>query len=234
MAASRGSLRARSLSGSSPTGRDARFAFCATRRDSERACLCVCAERGLQAPLGALAPIGPGRLGLGIRRSSSGVRGLEGSVFSWRFGAPRLVSVLFAGLLPVGFFSLTHSLFFRLLFSPLPPPSFYPSASSLDLFVSSLARSISGARGSFVFARESFRRLVGRSARPARREPFAVGAIVALRRRKRGAARRGGMASVPPPGRPTRGFDKRASRAMIRPPLLRCLRKAQAFGRRWG
>ena len=89
--------------------------------------------------------------------------GLEGSVFSWRFGAPRHVSVflrvscrLVFSLLPI----LSSFVFF---FSP-SPPSFYPSASSLDLFVSSLARSISGARGLFVFARESFRRLVGRFA----------------------------------------------------------------------
>lgn len=158
----------------------------------------------------------------------------------------------FCGSLACCFFSLFPLLFsFAFFFSP--HRYFYPSASSLDLFVSLLARSISGARAVHSFLRErTSGGWLGDLPTPAASPPGALlktpdvirpaCAPRALRRwrnrcfarRKRGSARRGGRASVPPPGRPTRGFDKRASRAMIRPSLWRCLRKAQAFGRRWG
>ena len=134
----------------------------------------------------------------------------------------------------------------RLVFSLLPILSsfvffFSPSLPSF-LSICLLTRSLSLLTRAQHFRRARFIRFcarelpaVGWAIRPA----FAPRALRRWRnrcfaRRKRGAARRGGRASVPPPGRPMRGFDKRASRAMIRPSLLRCLRKAQAFGRRWG
>ena len=157
----------------------------------------------------------------------------------------RVSCLLVFSLLPL----LSSFVFF---FSPTPPPLFIhlpPHSISQP----SHSRSAFPARAVYSFLRErASGGWLGDSPTPASPPPGALpttpGAIRpacaprAIRRwrnrcfarRKRGAARRGGRASVPPPGRPMRGFDKRASRAMIRPSLLRCLRKAQAFGRRWG
>ena len=123
------------------------------------------------------------------------------------------------------------------IFSPLPPHSVSLPPRSLAAFSARAVHSSLRERASGGWLGDS----PTPAASPLRALLKTPGAIFALaqsllcaQKARLGSARRRGRASVPPPGRPARGFDNRASRAMIRPSLLRCLRKAQAFGRRWG
>lgn len=154
----------------------------------------------------------------------------------WRASACLLS---FAGCLPVGFFSLSSSFsfvfFLRLFFSLSLPTRMLHFRRAVH---SSWRERASG--GLLDDSPHACGVAAARLANNARRDPLGLrakgpsplaqssrcGAGSAARRRKR--------KSVSPLGSPTRGFDNRASRAMIRPSLLRCLRKAQAFGRRWG